>query len=62
MNTRKDILTEQHLQVGLVYKQMLGTEEAELYLRSVGIPQHLVHRVLHSDERRPSLPEPRMDS
>lgn len=52
MNSRTDVLTAQHLQVGLVYKQMLGLEEAEAYLRSAGIQPHLIYRVLYSDEHR----------
>ncbi|MBB3221686.1 hypothetical protein [Pseudoduganella umbonata] len=52
MNSRKDVLTAQHLQVGLVYKEMLGTSEAEAYLRSVGIAPHLINRLLYSDDHR----------
>ncbi|MBB3224902.1 hypothetical protein [Pseudoduganella umbonata] len=47
------MLTAQHLQVGLVYKNMLGAAEAESYLRSVGIAPHLIYRLLYSEEHRP---------
>lgn len=52
MKSRSDELTEQHIQVGLVYKQMLGVHEAESYLRSVGIAPHLIYRVLHTENHR----------
>ncbi|QGZ41559.1 hypothetical protein IP92_00523 [Pseudoduganella flava] len=52
MNPRYDELTAQYLQVGLIYKTMLGVKDAEAYLQSVGIPGHLIYRVLHSDEHR----------
>lgn len=57
MYSRTDELTAQHIQVALVYKQMLGVQEAEEYLLSVGIPAHIIYRVLQSDEHR-HVPRP----
>lgn len=52
MGTRTDVLTAQHFQVALVFKKMLGLEEAIAYLRSARVEQHLIDRVLLSDNHR----------
>lgn len=49
---RYDALTAQRLEVALVYKEMLGYEEARKYLKSVSMPSALTDRVLDSELRR----------
>ena len=54
---RRRNLVSQHLEVALVYKQMLGLDEAIGYLEREDIPAEIAERVLFSEERRqPPLP------
>lgn len=49
---RLDTLTAQRLEVAIVYLEMLGFDDANEYLQSVGMPSDLAYRVLHSTSRR----------
>ena len=52
-NQRKDYLTAQKIEVALVFQQMLGTVEAELYLARNGVAPEVIARVLFQPiERR----------
>jgi hypothetical protein len=56
--TRHDKLTSQHIEVALVYKEMLGPEEAKSYLEREQIASDVVERILHTDKRRQAPPAP----
>lgn len=43
---RTDLLTAQRVEVALVFRLMLGSEEAEHYLRRAGVPECVIARVL----------------
>jgi hypothetical protein len=49
---RRDIVTSQHIEIALVYQEMLGTQAAEDYLRKEKIPGTIVDRVLSTSQRR----------
>lgn len=49
---RRNTVTAQHVDVALVYKEMLGIEEAMAYLVRENIPESIAERVLHTGERR----------
>lgn len=49
---RKDHLTSQHVEVALVYREMLGVTDAMEYLRREGISNAVAERVLLTDCRR----------
>lgn len=49
---RHDALTAQRLEVALVYKEMLGYDEARKYLESVAVPLTLASRILDSAHHR----------
>ena len=51
-NMRRDKLLSQHIEVALVYKEMLGLDEAIGYLQREGIPQDIAERVLLTEQRR----------
>lgn len=54
---RHDNLLSQHLEVALVYKEMLGIEDAVGYLEQESIPKDIAERVLFSDQhRQPCIP------
>lgn len=51
---RKDILTAQHVEVGIVFDKMLSREDALAYFTRVGVPAHVIRRVLDDmTSRRP---------
>jgi hypothetical protein len=45
---RTDVLTEQRVNVALIYQLMLGTEDAETYLISMDVPMSVIDRVLRT--------------
>lgn len=49
---RNDALTAQRLEVALIYKTMLGNNEARKYLESVNISILLIDRILNSTDHR----------
>lgn len=49
---RYDALTAQRLEVALVYREMLGYNDAKRYLESVAMPLTLANRILNSTHRR----------
>lgn len=51
-NMRRDNLLSQHIEVALVYKEMLGLDEAVGYLQRESIPQDIAQRVLLTERRR----------
>ena len=51
---RRQNLVSQHIEVALVYKQMLGLNEAADYLAREKIPAEIIERVLRTDRKRPS--------
>lgn len=53
---RKDKLTSQRVEVGLVFQQMLGEQEAKEYMLNVGVPMTVVNRVLGSRSGRRDSP------
>jgi len=52
---RQNLLVSQRLDVALVYKEMLGTDEAMAYLHRENIPENIAERVLRTDRKRSSL-------
>lgn len=55
-NPRRDKLLSQHIEVALVYKQMLGMEEAIAYLQRENIPSDIAEQVLDGGHERRSAP------
>jgi hypothetical protein len=55
-NPRHDSLISQHIEVALVYKEMLGPEEAKAYLEQEHIPRDVAERILHTDQTRQAPP------
>jgi hypothetical protein len=56
-NARRNDLIAQHVEVALVYKEMLGLDEAKDYLERESIPRDITERVLLTEKkRRPPLP------
>jgi hypothetical protein len=51
---RTDALTRQHLDVALVFQEIIGTDEAISYLNKHGIPSDAVQRVILSPDYRRS--------
>lgn len=51
-NLRRDTLMSQHIEVALVYKDMLGLDEAMAYLGREDIPKDIAERVLLTERRR----------
>lgn len=49
---RRDNLLSQHIEVALVYKDMLGLDEAMGYLQRESIPRDIAQRVLLTERRR----------
>jgi hypothetical protein len=49
---RHNLLLSQRLDVALVYKEMLGINEARTYLARENMPEHIAERVLSSGRRR----------
>jgi len=52
-NMCRDKLLSQHIEVALVYKDMLGLDEAIDYLQRESIPEDISQRVLTTERRRP---------
>ena len=52
---RENLLVSQRLEVALVYKEMLGLDEAMAYLRQENIPENIAERVLCSGQKRNAL-------
>lgn len=57
-NLRSKNLVAQHVEVALVYKDMLGLDEAMAYLEREGVPQDVVNRVLLTAHHRLQEPPP----
>jgi hypothetical protein len=55
-SVRSKNLVSQHIDVALVYKDMLGLDEAMQYLAREGVPGHIAERVLLTDQRRKADP------
>jgi hypothetical protein len=53
-DVRYEKLIAQHIDVALVYKEMLGLEEARAYLERANIPRDIAERVLVAEQMRPS--------
>ena len=51
-DARHDRRKSQHIEVALVYKEMLGLDEARAYLEQQHIPKDIAERVLHTERRR----------
>jgi len=51
-NARRDKLLSQHIEVALVYKDMLGLDEAIAYLQRESVPSDIAQRVLMTGRRR----------
>ena len=51
-SVRSKNLVSQHIEVALVYKDMLGLDEAMNYLAREGVPDYIAERVLLTDQRR----------
>jgi hypothetical protein len=49
---RQNRLVSQHLEVALVYKEMLGIDEAKAYLLQENVPEHIAERVLCTGQKR----------
>jgi hypothetical protein len=50
---RRGNLVSQHIEVALVYKHMLGPDEAVAYLDREGVPREIAQRVLFTERKRP---------
>jgi hypothetical protein len=58
-SVRNNSLVSQHVEVALVYRDMLGLDEAMNYLVREGVPGDVAIRVLLTDHRRqPGPPQP----
>lgn len=53
-DARHEKLISQHIQVALVYKEMLGLDEARAYLEREHIPRDIAERVLLTEQKRRS--------
>jgi hypothetical protein len=54
MHTRRNKLISQRIEVALIYKEMLGVDEAKAYLAQDDLCETLIARVLGNGPRRPS--------
>jgi hypothetical protein len=57
-NGRRNNLIAQHLEVALVYKDMLGLDEAINYLARESVPRDITERVLLTEQKRGTLEHP----
>jgi hypothetical protein len=58
-DARHDSRISQHIEVAMVYKEMLGLDEARAYLEREHIPRDIVERILFTERRRrPQAPAP----
>ena len=55
---RRENLVAQHIEVALVYKDMLGVDEAIEYLDREHVPKEIVERVLFTENKRRSAAGP----
>jgi hypothetical protein len=55
---RRRNLVSQHIEVALVYRDMLGVEEAIDYLERARVPREITERVLLTDRRRAAAGAP----
>ena len=53
-NSRHDSLIAQHIQVAMIYKEMLGLDEAMAYLEREHIPRNIAERILQTEQARPN--------
>lgn len=53
-DVRQEKLISQHIDVALIYKDMLGLDEARAYLEREHIPRDIVQRVLFTEQKRTS--------
>jgi hypothetical protein len=51
-NARYDNLLSQHVEVALVYKDMLGLDEARAYLEREHVPRDVAERILNTGRTR----------
>lgn len=51
---RHEKLISQHIDVALIYKEMLGLDEARAYLEREHIPRDIAERVLLTEQKRTS--------
>lgn len=51
-DVRQEKLISQHIDVALIYKEMLGLDEARAYLEREHIPRDIVQRVLFTEQKR----------
>lgn len=51
-DVRHEMLLSQHIDVALVYKEMLGLDEARAYLERENIPRDIAERVLLTERKR----------
>jgi hypothetical protein len=58
---RRENLVSQHIEVALVYQQMLGLDEAARYLAQEGVPREIADRVLLAGRKRPPRMAPAPD-
>lgn len=56
VDLRQEKLIPQHVDVALVYKEMLGIDEARAYLQRENIPRDIIHRVLFTEQKRVASP------
>lgn len=56
VDLRHEKLISQHVDVALVYKEMLGLDEARAYLQRENIPREVADRVLFTEHRRGANP------
>lgn len=52
---RRNILSSQHVELALVYKEMLGDAEAIAYLGQENIPASIAERVINTNKKRGRL-------
>lgn len=57
LKARLDLLTAQHVVVGLIFQEMLSTSEAGAYLHTANVPGHVIDRVLFSADKRMGDPD-----
>jgi hypothetical protein len=51
-DARHDSRISQHIEVAMVYKEMLGLDEARAYLERERIPWDIIERILFTEQRR----------
>jgi hypothetical protein len=61
---REDIRTSHHINVALLYQEMLGTQAAKDYLGRMDVPCAIIERVLSTTQRRldPAVKRTRHDA